>query len=269
MIIYGTGMYGKKNVLEGWTSCDNCGTFGKSKSYDGRLWGHLYFIPLIPSGPKLRVMKECSACKHGLHLPLTRVEETTRNVIEQIATALSAVMEGDEVFSPEENEEVVHCGLFIANSIELLCCLDAEEEVYSIIDRTREIGATFELSLIEGAFAEFQGDGKAARNLYVEVLEDNYDNPGFQVFLGEFYLRWDRTGKALEVFEKAHEKWPDSIGLLSYLLSIYESLKEFDAVCDCYEKMFELAPDLAIDKKVKKAYTKACKKARRDPQIIS
>jgi len=51
MIIFGSRMYGKRNVAAGWGRCEACGHYGQLSNYNARKWGHIYYIPLIPSGP--------------------------------------------------------------------------------------------------------------------------------------------------------------------------------------------------------------------------
>ena len=56
LIIYGSKIYGKRDEITGWGRCEECGVYGRHSSYNGRKFGHIYYIPLIPSGPHLRVM---------------------------------------------------------------------------------------------------------------------------------------------------------------------------------------------------------------------
>jgi len=54
--------------------------------------GHIYWIPLIPMGKKTRVVKECKACKRGLHLPLAQMEESRAGLRESTDRALAALL---------------------------------------------------------------------------------------------------------------------------------------------------------------------------------
>ena len=88
-------MYGKKNVVRGWGQCESCGKYGMNTSYNGRKWGHLYFIPLIPSGPHMRVIKECTKCSNGLQFPETDVPNILNNLRQTSDDAMAATYFGD------------------------------------------------------------------------------------------------------------------------------------------------------------------------------
>ncbi len=59
MIIFGSKMYGVRNVVRGFDECEHCECYAQHKSYSGRKWGHVYFIPLFPMGGRVRVLREC------------------------------------------------------------------------------------------------------------------------------------------------------------------------------------------------------------------
>jgi len=65
MIVFGSRMYFKKNVVKSFEECEHCGVYGKMISYKARKFGHIYFIPLIPMGKSSQVLRECKKCKRG------------------------------------------------------------------------------------------------------------------------------------------------------------------------------------------------------------
>ena len=69
------------------------------------------------------------------------------------------------------------------------------------------------------------------------------------------------------LYEKALELSSDKFPVLQVLLTIYDSLKDHAKLSETYEQCFELVPELAKDKKVLKAYKKACGKAGKPPEV--
>ena len=71
MIIYGSRMYFKKNLVRSFGECENCGRYGKRVSYQARKFGHIYFIPILPLGSNSQVLRECKSCSMGSHIPVS------------------------------------------------------------------------------------------------------------------------------------------------------------------------------------------------------
>ena len=69
MIVYGSRMYFKKNVVNSFGECEHCGGFGKTTSYQARKFGHIYFIPLIPMGKSSQILRACKGCSMGAQIP--------------------------------------------------------------------------------------------------------------------------------------------------------------------------------------------------------
>ena len=148
MIIYGTRMYGKKNVVNGWGYCTNCDRYLKHSSYNGRKWGHLYFIPLIPDGPHVRVLKECGKCSNGLHIPETEVPAMLDDLRQSCDKALAALIAGQSEF--DDGGETVSCTACITGSVELLYCLQAEDYVNLLLSALQEKGFEMAYHMVMG-----------------------------------------------------------------------------------------------------------------------
>jgi len=71
---------------------------------------------------------------------------------------------------------------------------------------------------------------------------------------------------AKDPYEKALTLSADKFPILKVLLTLYESTKDHSRLAEIYEECFDLVPELANDKKVFKAYKKACKKAGKEPR---
>lgn len=266
MIIYGSRVYGRKNPVKGWGVCDNCGKYLQHTSYDGRRWGHLYFIPMIPLGSRIRVLKECKKCSHGMQIPENDVPLMIKDFREGTDKALASLISGQKEFDDEGT--MVPCAPVIASSIELLHCLGQSDYVRLVKAALKEKKLTYADMLVAGQDMEFNGDPDKAAELYRQAAELEPEETFPLLAMGSVYINKNQNEKAREVYEKALDMEEDRMPVLSILLSVYELLKDFARLAETYEECFELAPELKDDKKIVKAYKKACKKAGREPAAV-
>ncbi len=263
LIFFGTQVYSKNNVVEGYTACMHCGMMSKTISYDGRPWHHLYFIPLIPVGKMSRMLMECKHCRMCVKFALEDLPAFRDTVIDDVEDALSALLAGQETFLPHEGNEKLHCGIYLANSVGMLYCLQLDEEVDRIIGSLADRRDHFNMSLVEGAQLEFDGDHDGADQVYSRILENNYSSILWPVHLGQFYSRWSYWDDALEVFEEADKRWPHDSVILENLVFLYDQTNQPHEFCDAYEDLMEVAPGIGANKWYSQKYKKALKKAKR------
>jgi tetratricopeptide (TPR) repeat protein len=265
MIIYGSRMYGKKNVVTGFGSCDHCGAYGKLTSYNARKWGHIYFIPLIPEGPHVRVVKECKACGRGMHVPVEKVAATIANLRASMDRALAALAGGQAHFQGEGDREQISCAGFLSGTVDLLYCLQADEHVEQLLSSLREGNHQAAYQLVTGSIREFGGEPDAAGEAYVEAAKAAPDDPLPVTMLGDLCFNRKDLEKAQAFYERARELAPEGLSVLQSLLGVYEARKDHEHLAETYERIFDLVPELRADKKLFKAYKKACKNAGRQP----
>jgi tetratricopeptide (TPR) repeat protein len=267
MIIFGSRMYGKRNLVEGWGQCEHCGTYGKVRSYNARKWGHLYFIPLIPEGPRVRVVKECRSCSHGLHIPETEVPGVLESVSARNERALAALDAGEAAFVEEDDGSRTDAVATLAGSVELLIGLGDDGRVGGLLDTLRAGGHTLAYHMVEGAVQEFEGALDDAAASYEAAAEAAPDDPTPLVWLGAVRLRQGRADDARRAYEAALPLADEGgkVLLLQDLITVYEALDDYDRAAATYEQCFELAPPLREEKKFVKAYRRACKRAMRTP----
>ncbi len=264
MIIFGTGMYWKKDIVNGWGYCDHCDKYVKNKSYNGRKWGHIYFIPLIPSGPKVRVVAECKSCSNGLHLPENEVADVLNDMRQSSKRALAALNDGHATFSDIEGVET-GCVAYLKDSVSMLFYLCAEDDVQMILSSLQENELTYEYHLVNGEVLEFQGQLDQAQASYKRAVECFPEDTYAMFALGSIHLMNNDYDNAKVVYEKALLYSEDKFPVLSVLLEVYGPLKDYHRLSETYEECFRLVPELAGDKKVYKAYKKACKKFGKQP----
>ncbi|KAF0095922.1 MAG: hypothetical protein E1N59_698 [Puniceicoccaceae bacterium 5H] len=257
-------MYGKKDPVTGWTSCSNCGRHGKSRSYSGRKWGHLYFIPLIPVGGHVRVLHECPHCKKGAHLPADQVEPTLEQLREQVKQATGAIYEGRDVCELEGQD--TSCALTLAGVVKPLYALNRAEEVGVILEALQQPGVDPEAYfLTQGASLEYQGDFPGAAQAYSSAIEAKPDSPRPMLTMGKLRLRLGQFAEARPIYESLLQRYPDDLNLRSSLLTVYEQLGAYPDLVANYEAIFERLPHLKKDRKLFKCYQKACKQAGTQP----
>lgn len=265
MIIYGTRMYGKKDVVKGWGFCDQCGRYGRNSSYSGRKWGHLYFIPLIPSGPRVRVVKECKACSQGLHFPEKELPNILADLHKNTQNALSALVSGEKQFN--DNGTMIPATGCLSGSVDILHCLQADDYLNHLLSAMKENNLTHTYHLVNGESLEFHGKLDQAIESYNQAALCEPGDAIVLISLGSIYMKKNDFITAKEFYECALELSEERFPVLQVLLTIYESIKDYSKVAETYEECFEIIPELAKDKKVFKAYKRTCKKAGKTPIV--
>ncbi|MAE60477.1 MAG: hypothetical protein CMJ49_03870 [Planctomycetaceae bacterium] len=263
MIVYGSRMYGRKNVVRGWGYCEHCGKYGKNTSCNARKWGHLYFIPLIPEGPRVRVIKDCAKCSNGVSIPESNVPDVLNDMRRTNESALAALGAGETQFN--DDGTMTPCAEVLAGSIEALYCLNAADYADSILASLQEHNFTYAHQLALGELLEFKGNLDDAAEAYWKAAEAEPSDAYPLIAIGSTHMKRNDPAGAVPIYETALELSENRFPVLQILLSVYSMTNDHNKVVDTYEECFELVPELTQDKSVLKDYRKTCKKAGRDP----
>ncbi|MEO0794924.1 MAG: hypothetical protein AAFX93_07175 [Verrucomicrobiota bacterium] len=263
MIIYGSRMYGRSNEVRSKGRCEHCGVHGNLHSYDGRKWGHLYFIPLVPSGGKVRVLRECKSCNVGSHIPIETIPTIAESMRENLDQAIIAA--GAQQTHFEAEGQSVSTIAVIGSNIEDMYCMLGEEETVQILDSLRSVGQGPELILAEAKYAETKGHRDAAHQKYTELSQLTKD-PIAQFHHASFLFDHGMVEEAIAVAEPLEMEHVEDLGLKDFLIKCYTATKQWTKLADTYENCFLIVPESLQDKKIYKDYKKACKKAGRTPQ---
>lgn len=264
MIIYGSGMYGKRDKVHGWGHCTNCNRYGKQASYNGRKWGHLYFIPLIPEGGHVRVIKECKSCSHGLHFPEEEVPGMLQEIQESIDYSIQALTEGNSKYRDLQTGDEINCIGNLAESVELLYCL-GDPQYNAVLEKLKQRQLKCAFHLVNGTILEMHGKVDEAIAEYEEASRAEAHNPSAWMFLGAAALLKKDMDGAQDAYERAAKIDPQNPFPLLSLIDVYQAKKDFNLLASTYERAFEVLPELAQDKKMYKGYKKACKKIYKEP----
>lgn len=267
MIIYGSRMYGVSNVVYSYANCENCGKFGKLKSYNGRKWGHLYFIPLIPNGGKVRVLSECPSCKSGSHLPLQQAEKLEGELEASYAQYIGALESGKRELEDEPGQRPVKVAALLESNLYLYLRLHGIDKTQAIVERVKSTGCKYELFMVEGTFASITGKPKQAVDFYKNAAEIEPENALPHYRQGIALLQVGDLDQALAVLQKVELMEPEDLTLKQKLIDIYNAKKDYKSVAFTYENCFLIVPELKDNKQIVKDYKKACKKAGTQPQL--
>ena len=77
---------------------------------------------------------------------------------------------------------------------------------------------------------------------YKRAIEMNPNVAGFHNSLAIFYIRQNRTEKAIQEYNAALQKAPDSLSALMGLGIIYDAQKKFDQAKEYYQKALKISP---------------------------
>jgi tetratricopeptide (TPR) repeat protein len=268
MIIFGSRMYGKKNVVNGWGRCESCGHYGQLTNYNARKFGHIYFIPLIPNGPPVRVVKECPKCRRGLHFPEAEVDEMVGEFRRDAESAIDALAAGTGEFRRNGSAEPEACLGAVLGPIELLLCFDARDSAEHIHGRLGSVHRGFEQHLVAAAISEFDGDAASAAGAYETAARLDDTNPAASLLAGDMWLTSGELDKALDAYRRAAALDSSDLSPLLGMIDVYTAQGDHWNASETYERIFSLEPDLRNQKKAVKAYKKCCKKANRPMHLV-
>ncbi len=260
MIIYGSKMYGVKNVVKGTGACPHCGVYGKHKSYDGRKWGHLYFIPLIPSGGPVRVMKECAKCSMASHLPKDQVAKLYADIEKHMQSCILAASEGVHQYSDDQGNDTF-TGPFLIDAIDLMFTAGYRKEIPELIHLLDSDVSRYEHGIAIGAYQEIQGDADGALAGYQSANSAAPEEALPYMLLADFNARAGRSEEQLAMLDKAIELESENPQLLLAKIDPLERLGRYQDILVVMEQAEQMIPGLSQDKQYKKQRKKIEKKA--------
>lgn len=261
MIIYGSRMYFKNNVVKIFGECEHCGAYGKLTSYQAKKFGHIYFIPLIPMGAKSQILRECARCNVGSHIPLKNLDPMVDSLADQFKSWIMAIQDGKREVIPEGGTEPINLGILIAGILEDLYCLKEIEGVDTISSIFNSNNMSYENEIVMGRWWEIQGDLEQARSRFQAAHRIKPDEPAPLFQIGSLETKFGNAQGAEEAFEKYVALCPNDISPYIELAGLYESKKDFGKLVQAYDMIYTLNPDVIPDKGMRKVYKKACKKS--------
>ena len=261
MIIYGSRMHFKDNVVDSMGTCEHCGHYTQQQSYVGRKFGHLYFIPLFPLAARSQILNECGNCSTGTHVPLADMEPIQDEVQNNFKEWIEHVQNGkNEVHLPDE-EEPINVGILLAGALENLYCLQEITDVQSVLAILKSKEMHHEAEVVSARWHELQGNLDHAIASYQAAHELSPEDLYILFNLGRMERMLGKDVRALDAFYKCLEIEPKALDVIIEIAGIYENKNDFPKIVETYDKIYDLRPDLVSDKGMKKQYKKACKKS--------
>lgn len=262
MIIYGSRMYGVKNVVYSHGVCNHCGNFGKHRSYNGRKWGHIYFIPLFPLGDHARVLKECGRCKMGQQLPAAEADRLYKEIEVLIEPCVIAACQGEHTFTPPNADEPADTASFLTSAIEMLYVTGHGPDIPGILQMLRDDGADYEYAIALSTHLDLQGQGKSAQEKMQEAADALPDAPYPQTVLAAFAARIGQPEAQLEHLKIANDLADgDNVPIMLTMAGPLEALQRYGELSELLDRCIALVPELGQDKKFTKLQKKYAKKA--------
>jgi tetratricopeptide (TPR) repeat protein len=264
MIIYGTRFYGKTDEVETQESCVHCGRYGKLTSYTGRRFFHIYFIPLIPTGKRTRVTRQCPSCKTGQHLEVSQLPGLTESIRQQLQEITIAAAAGETHFRFGGEEYAVLPSIFnLVPDAYVYLGADETEEFLTLL-RTND--AHLPTLFAEAKHAEIIGQTSLAENAYKSIERESESQRELaRLHRAQMYFNLSRFNDAAVLAEELDTAYPTDLTVKQLLLDIYSNTKEWEKLASTYEHCFTLNPGLWENKAFLKAYKKACKRCAREP----
>ncbi len=263
MIIYGSRMYGKKNQVRSHGTCPHCRKVAPQESYDARKWGHLYFIPIVPMGGHVRVVRECSSCHMGSHIERDKLPDIVASLQKLLDQAVVAVGANEAEMDVGGHRAPV--ATVINANLSDAYCLIGEKEVRQLLDNLRAVNAGEELALAEARVAEISGRTKEADARFADLARGG--QLSVTLYQAARYMRdRGRIPEATAIAERLETGLPTDLDLKQLLIDCYTAAADWTKLATTYESCFLIAPAIKADKAILKTYQKACKKAGRPPQ---
>lgn len=269
MIVYGSRMYFKKDVVKSHGECQYCGDYAKQKSYKASKFGHIYFIPLIPLGGQKQILNECSVCGMGNHVSLADLDPMVDSLADRFKGWIMEIQDGATEIAPEPGEAKVNSGVLIAGIIEDLYCLKEIENIDSINAIFDANNMRFEKEIVQGRWNEIQGNLDQARNHYESAHRANTSDPLPLYQMGMASTKGGDIPGAEEAFGKYMKLKPDDPSPYYELAGLYECQWDYPKIVTTYDAIFTMTPEILSNKKVKKLYKKACKKSGQQGKFLA
>ncbi len=273
MIIYGSRMYFRRRVVKGQGLCPYCGRYGAQQSYDGRKWGHIYFVPLLPLGGVMRVMRECKKCGMGRHVKRDDVEELYGRIEAALPACVAAAGGGGggvgagehEFVDPGDPEGVARAtGPWVAYAVEELMATGHGEDIPGIIELFEGERATYEAAVARSADAAQRGELDEAVDAMGRAGAAAPGEAYPHVRLADFAKARGDHEAQLDHLRRASALAGDGdVVLRLEQAEPLEALGRYDELVDLLDDSIERVPQLADDKKFMKLRKKYAKKAGR------
>lgn len=261
MLVFGVRMYFRDKTRISYGDCPSCRAYASMKSYQAYQFVHVYFIPLIPTGGKKQILRECSKCTTGVQMSAADANAAADGLEESFKSWVHMLAEGESEIVVEEGAPPVKIGIMIAEHLEDLLCLDKLTEIDSLCELVSEAEMPLEHWIIRAKWASLFGDLSSSLRFCQEAVKANPKDSYAAALLGNTAIVADEPEIAQQAFDAYSAIEPTDPMPFLVLSDFYEKRKEFAGIVANLDKLFDIHPDLLSNKTLAKQYKRACKKS--------
>ena len=241
VIVWGTYHLGKTDRITERDVCEFCGKEAKLESYTARAWGHLMFIPLIPTS-RTRVLRYCTRCQHFRQITARElpgaVDEISRQAVEDVRAG--------------KTDDVLGAAI-------LLTQLGAFDQADALLEACPE--DSVDPLLVGAMLRSMHGDDAGAEEILRAAAQRHADKPQPHFALGEHLLKTQRLDEGLASLRQAAEHAPEALDVRFRILDVHTNRKNWLGIHEVLEEIIAINPDVLQDKAIAKLHKKAQKKA--------
>ncbi len=241
----GTQYYGKRNPRIYQGRCDACGASCQMTDYETGYYFVVLFLPLIPLGKK-QILGDCSRCRRHRVMPLQQWNQLREEAIDAGMDKLAA--------APDEPERAIE----LIGTMTLFNRLDDAIELASATLQSHADNVDVQLGI--GGWYETQNLRAESETCFARAIELDPQRPACVRIAGIDLLERGKPKLAAERIAAIRPPSPDYDPLLFLMLaSAFASAGNHDEALKEYTQVFLKAPELAMDKAVRKS-VKQCEK---------
>jgi tetratricopeptide (TPR) repeat protein len=244
--------------------CSFCGRFVKFRSWSGMKFFHLYFIPLIPLGGRMRNHKMCTKCSMLREISVEEFEATIERLKEFSAHAILSLHNGDTTFSMDQApSEPINSLEFLIGAVDWFQSINETEFNQGIAEQLNRPTLGFANAMLNAQLETMAGRLDQAIQRYLEASsQSSVADP--HLMRAQLQIEKRRIAEAIESLKaalKLVENTPQELGVRLQLAAQHMTVKDYAEASQHYDKVLQLQPAYLNDKAFMKEVNKAKKKS--------
>ncbi|MEZ6092341.1 MAG: hypothetical protein R3C05_30930 [Pirellulaceae bacterium] len=266
VIIWGQKPYFKRYKVSSYGFCQHCNRFVKRQSFHARTFFHLYYIPFIPTGAKMRHHQYCPKCQQCLLIPLDEFAQSTEELKTRAAECVMAIMDGETTvrFDGMDEAEGIECVAALAELIDWLHDAGERTFIVELINRLGQAQQSLPHTAMQAELDRIQGSRREAIERLQGLMNSHADHGFPPRRVAPLLTLEKRHADAAEAWNRALAMESDTharIGLLLMRIEALNAAKQWSEAVKAYDELFAIEDSLRNDRAIYKSYTKSRKKA--------
>ena len=269
ILIAGTRAYFRTESVSSHGFCVHCGRFVRRRSYFARNFFHLYYLPLIPQGPRQRFHQVCPKCHSSVTIEVDAFKNAVAGLKGRCAEALMSLIEGQrevQFTDAAEEEPPIDSVRFLVEVSDWLHDAGEGEFLESMIDKLRASGQSSVADRIDAEQLRLRGRRREAIEAMQSIIARDPSDTSTPQRLAPILTVARQHSDAADAWGVAADGLPPGESLLPRA-NQFDSLVaagRHDEAVDVGEQLLQLQPRIVgDDRQFAKAFAKAKKKAGR------